>query len=110
MWTREEAIWVVERLEPLLAEVGAHCALSGSVMYRGTSDKDLDLIIYPHANKPLDVQENSPVSNVLQKFFKCDKLNDATAGNGYDKGDDTSRLILYCWTPKGKRVDFFFLD
>ena len=103
MWTREEAIWVIERLEPELAKVGAHCALAGSVAYKGKSDHDLDLIIYPHANAGMDY---STVEKPLLAFFKADKLYDAAGGSPYEEG----RLILYLVTPKGKRVDFFFLE
>jgi hypothetical protein len=50
-WTLERGIELARKLEPLLAEVGWHVALAGSVLRDGKSDKDLDLIVYPHLRK-----------------------------------------------------------
>lgn len=106
MWTRDQAFWVIENLEPQLASLGAHCALAGSVAYRGTSDKDLDIVLYPHqavAGVPFDWY---PVQMELKKFFNAKVINDCEGISQVRDGKKVSWLT----TPKGKRVDFFFLQ
>jgi len=106
MWRREEAVWVIERLEPVMANLGAHVALAGSVAYRGTSDKDLDLILYPH-----QAVEGVPfdwfLAKVeLEKFFAAPAIVDC---GGTSQLRDAKK-VSWLTTPKGKRVDFFFLQ
>ena len=43
-----EAVEICTYLEPILAKVGYHCGLTGSCLYKGGSDKDIDVILYPH--------------------------------------------------------------
>lgn len=105
MWNREEAFWVIERLEPEMAKLGAHCALTGSILYRGTSDKDLDIVLYPHiAHK--DKFDWIPVKQALARFFSATETNDC---GGTSQIRD-NKMVSWLTTPKGKRVDFFFLQ
>ena len=48
MWEQDLAIELFRDLEPMLALVGWHAALGGSVMLKGRSAKDLDVVVYPH--------------------------------------------------------------
>ena len=106
MWTRDEAIWVVEKLEPKLAEMGAHCALAGSILYRGTSDKDLDLVIYPHQSDGNGSHwDTYPIKQMLAKFFQSGTFNDCSGVSQIRDGKE----VAWLKTPKAKRVDFFFL-
>jgi hypothetical protein len=106
MWTREEAFLVIEKLEPKLADVGTHVALAGSVACRGESDKDLDLIIYPHT-KSMFVDFNfEPAKLVLKEFFNALEIKDCS---GISQIRDDKK-VSWLKTPKGKRVDFFFLQ
>ncbi len=98
-------MWVVERLEPKLAEVGAHLALTGGVLYRGSSEKDLDLIIYPHTKSDL-VWDVLPVKQLLTEFFGSIKIQDC---EGVSQMRD-DKEVSWLTTKNGKRVDFFFLS
>jgi hypothetical protein len=52
------AVALIRLMEPLVAAIGYHTALTGSVLYTGGSDKDTDIIIYPHDPKhPREDQE-----------------------------------------------------
>jgi hypothetical protein len=106
MWTREEAFWVIEKLEPQLANLGAHCALAGSVAYRGNSDKDLDLILYPDQAVEGVPFDWFPIQMHLKTFFNASVINDCKGVSQIRDGKKVSWLE----TPKGKRVDFFFLQ
>jgi hypothetical protein len=106
MWTREDAFWVVERLEPKLAAVGVHCALAGSVMYRGSSAKDLDIIIYPHTSTE-SVFDFEQARTVLVEFFQSSRINECKSYNDHKRD---AKIVWWIQTPKGKRVEFFFLS
>lgn len=45
--TLEQALPVIRDIETKLIPHGAHCALGGSVLHRGESEKDLDIFVYP---------------------------------------------------------------
>lgn len=47
MWTLEEALTLIRELNPLLVEAGWYFGLTGSVLIKGESVKDLDLIVFP---------------------------------------------------------------
>ena len=106
MWTRDQAFYVIERLEPIMAVLGAHVALGGSVVYRGQSCKDLDIIIYPHNKQEQEVWDTYPLKEALNKFFSGSNMNDC---KGFSQVRD-GKQVSWLKTPKGKRVDFFFLS
>ncbi len=53
-WSRRQSLNLIKKLEPRLAAIGWHVALAGSVLTKGQSDKDLDLIVYPHCSEEID--------------------------------------------------------
>lgn len=105
MWTREEALRVVTWLEPKLAENGFHVALAGGVLTKGTSKKDLDLIVYPHEKGgPLQPAWEHAWS-YLQKWLHAESLGEC---HGVSQNHDDK---IVCWLQaRGKRIDFFFLS
>lgn len=107
MWTQQEAIELLKRLEPDLAKVGFHCALGGSVLYRGTSEKDLDVIIYPHTYKKQSPPNNSIAEVVLKLFFQAEKIKACGGESSSQERDD--KEVKWLTTEGNKRVDFFFL-
>lgn len=44
----EDGLRFCRGIEQKLKEIGYHCALAGSILIRGSSSKDIDVIIYPH--------------------------------------------------------------
>lgn len=52
--TRDQAIVACQLLEAVLAPHGVHVALGGSVLTRGTSEHDIDIMLYPHKKEPID--------------------------------------------------------
>lgn len=43
MWTLEQAVNVVQAIEPSVRKLGYHTCLGGGVLHKGSSDKDIDL-------------------------------------------------------------------
>ena len=48
MRTLSEGVDLCRAMEPVLIGLGYHCALAGSVLIKGLSKKDIDVLVYPH--------------------------------------------------------------
>lgn len=57
MWTRDEAVDLIKECWNGCAVYGYHIALTGSVLYHGVSDNDLDLVLYPRISPHDDYRE-----------------------------------------------------
>ncbi len=95
----ESALTLIRSLEPALAAVGYHIGLTGSVLYAGKSDKDLDLMLYPDDPRVLKTEK---------------ELGDCLVANGFDalRFTDpayTNRTVLVTYR-ESKRIDFFIFS
>jgi len=52
VWTLEPALHLVRALNERLTPAGFCCGLTGGVLFRGQSGKDVDLIVYPRCVSP----------------------------------------------------------
>jgi len=98
MWTLETALPVLQAVERICADRGAHCALGGSVLHKGGSEKDLDVFIYPH-NK-----QGYEKDSLLTAFSKLLKWSGETQLHFQYDDKDVVQFFL-----KDKRIDVFFL-
>lgn len=75
--TLEQALPVIRDIETKLIPHGAHCALGGSVLHRGESEKDLDIFVYPRNCEEPKTPEQ--LLELLQHLFPTgrDLTNDA---------------------------------
>lgn len=101
MWTLFEAVELCRDIEERIKDCQAHCALGGSLLYRGTSKKDADIFIYPHnGGLKYDVKNVIDTMKLHIDFKDFERVE--------TKEYDT-KTIFKC-SFKGKRVDFFFLE
>lgn len=102
MWDLKEGIAKCRKLESIIAPVGYHVALAGSVMRDGFSEKDLDIIIYPHdsANMGSPEQIFALIADHHANCFFCDEKYTAR---------DPKCVIVGTDNDTGKRIDFFIL-
>lgn len=105
--TLEKAIEVCREIEELLKPIGYHCGLTGSCLYAGKSEKDVDIIIYPHlVSKQLSLKE---ILNSLKKFHtnmypsQSKNLPPQIAPSTMDK-------LVVVGDYDGIRIDLFFLE
>lgn len=100
-YNTSDAVNLCIRLEPIVSEHGYHLAIGGSLAYRGTSNKDIDILIYPH-----------------ESGAECARsyLISLLKSHGFTELESESELpataIPDVWksvTTNGKRVDFFFM-
>ncbi len=105
IWTRAEAIDFVAALDEKLTP-RYHVGLTGSVLIKGSSTKDLDVIVYPASTAEQDK------AFVVEKFLEAGlvKIHDVEVVHARWrrlKSQDTKHVEV--WAYQGKRVDVFFL-
>lgn len=107
MWTLEQAIDAMRRLEAKLAPHGYHVGLIGSVLTKGKSDKDLDIVVYPHESGGEGQKTPDEIWEIILRELKPDESiicsDNPEGGYGRDLKD------VRCTWRKGRRTDFFFL-
>lgn len=47
-WTQQQALTACRDLEPVIASLGMHVALTGGCLYKACPRKDMDIILYRH--------------------------------------------------------------
>lgn len=102
MWTLEEGVKFIRWIEPKLAEKGFHCALTGGVIFKGKSVKDLDVIVYPHTAEGMP--DFDSVWPLITDWCKSETQN-SCQGTSQIRDEKDVRWLQ----ARGKRVDFFFL-
>ncbi len=100
MWTLEEGIEVVNTIREKVFTTGFATALTGGVLYRGHSQKDLDLLFYPLDHTPHDYRFTVQMILHLietEDFFVIDH-----------KEYKENRVTIVLKLKNGKRIDLFF--
>lgn len=104
-WVLEDAIKLVRLIEPVIRPFGFHSALGGGVLQRGSSAKDVDIMLYQRSHEVAgtfsDVLTALKTIGFGDKFYLCkgDKYADPTFGDFKS---------VYVTEFFGKRVDLFF--
>ena len=96
----EEGLAIVRRLEEIAAPLGYHTALTGGVLYRNNSKKDVDIIVYPH-----QVNEGKHDKNQLLEAIRV-----AGGSNFFQTDSEYLDKDVVLVTFMDKRVDLFFLS
>lgn len=65
-YTLDDGVAWAKKFEPILARLGWHVALGGSLIYRGWSANDIDLIVYPHDHRKPAVLNVETLARALQ--------------------------------------------
>lgn len=101
MITLDEGLDIARRIEKFILSAGYHCALGGSVLHAGESDKDIDIFIYPHNGRKLDPP-------LLRLTLKLAGLVNEWSGGKSENSADTKQIEG--WSYKGQRIDIFFVQ
>lgn len=106
VWTRRRAIPLLQRLWAHLAPE-FHCALTGSVLYRGSSGKDLDIVVYPSKTRDhkLEVLHEKLRSFGWALQFTTEQIHEKWRARG---NLDEKRVEVWR-TRGGHRVDVMIL-
>lgn len=95
-----QGVILCQTMEPVLREIGYHCALTGSVLYAGKSEKDLDIIVYPHKRD----ETKNPV-DILIHLTKIGITNSYKTDPAYQQ----SGMDVFKAKHSGDVLDLFFL-
>lgn len=99
-WFLDEALTLIRHFQPLFEVKGWHLGLTGSVLYRFESHKDLDLIVYPHKRT-----EQTKPDDALEVI----KSLGFTLVEHRDHRHYNDSKTVYQFTYNNKRIDMFIL-
>lgn len=106
-WTLPAALVFVRQLQPIARAVGYHLGMLGSVLLKGRSGKDLDVLVYPHSD---DADGHKNVTRLFRDAGLRLVYNRATVRKRWKmlRSRDTKHVEV--WEDhQGRRIDFFFL-
>ena len=107
LWTLDSALDFIRELHHVLNEAGFAAALTGSVLIRGESDNDLDLVIYPLNAAECSftaLREGLEGAGMKIKFPRH-----IVARAWHSRGSNDIKTVEAWETPGGRRVDLFLL-
>jgi hypothetical protein len=92
--------FLAREVERVVAPLGYHCGITGSVLYAGHSGNDLDIFLYQH-------DESQP----SRKAEVMGALRAAGFGNQYQTTEEyVEKDVVMTRHAGGTRVDFFFVN
>lgn len=100
-YTLQHAVNIAEKLEPHMADIGLHVAIGGSCVYRGGSDKDIDIFLYPHSRE-VEICRLAIARKLLDLGFEARKKDADSTG--------VPDVLVTAENATGYKVDFFFLE
>lgn len=99
-WMLSEGIEICSALKPMLEPFGYCIGLTGSVLFKGESENDLDLILYPL--RDYSTSPYMPALNKVLEYF------DGHGAEAVTNGSDQKRVIKF-YTPEKRGVDIFLM-
>lgn len=108
------AVELIREFEPILANHGIHVALTGSVLFKGRSQKDFDIYLYPR--DPKKSKSINEVRTILIYLGFNVLRHESGSGTQYNKktgifspsgGTSSDKRIVDIMEYKGYRVDVF---
>lgn len=110
VWTLEEAVPLLKELREVTTKVGFAVALAGSILYRGTSTKDLDIVVFPlRVEDPQAELDLTALKEALEEFGLCPVLSREAVTQGWRKQGSLDTKHVEVWQYQGRRVDLLFL-
>src|ERR1035437_1384149 len=96
----KNAVELIRRMEPIMDDAGYHCALTGSDLFKGGTDHDTDIILYPH-----DPNKQMPHDQLLELLVKQIglKIRFKTTPNY------VNREVWLC-SYENRNIDLFFFN
>jgi hypothetical protein len=106
-WSLQEAIVFVQGLVHSLEIRGFAVGLTGSVLTKGSSMHDLDIIVYPLQSTP--TTDINDAKNALKAAGMMCHLGAETLKEVWRRKGSLDEKEVEVWRFKEKRVDVFFL-
>jgi hypothetical protein len=100
MWTYGDAPALVRELEPIARRNNYATALGGSVLHKGLSHNDIDIIFLPLENQDIAPSSMTMIEDLKKHFSEIKKADDK---NRYA----SDRRAIYKAVRSGRRIDLF---
>ena len=111
MWTLEQGVELAREIEAALIPAGWHAALAGSVLHRGTSAHDLDIIVYPRKKLSEPRPNIDLLRDALQGLGMRRRASSAAVRDEWRKRGSRDTKFVEVWATKDvRRVDLFVLS
>ena len=104
MWELNQSIIFVRELQQVIKQAGWSVCLHGSVLYAGSSTKDLDLLVFPHCMIDADVNK---LFATLESFGMKRTITREQVLDGWRKLGSIDVKWVEVWEYENKRVDLF---
>lgn len=102
IWTLPEAVELINKLRETAEECNLGISLSGSVLFKGSSTNDLDIVLYPFKTGVPDRHED--FLKLIEERFR---ITPKAVIDHFNNNDQ--KLIWVARTrPDWKRIDFIF--
>lgn len=104
--TLEKSIEICREIEDKLKPISYHCGLTGSTLYKGESEKDIDIIVYPH-----QISNTVSLNKILETLGVYTEMY-GTQGCQKPitiRPSTTDKLVVVC-EYKGIRIDLFVMQ
>jgi hypothetical protein len=105
-WVLEDALEFVRKLDPVVRTAGYSVGLAGSVLTKGESPKDLDLLLFPLSTEKVDVED---LVKTLREFGMRLIIDREHVKARWEKLGSEDEKWVEVWRYEGKRVDLFFV-
>ena len=105
-WSIEKAVEFLNTIRGPIHNAGFDLGITGSVLFSGTSNNDLDIIIYPLDASKYNLQDLYSVLNGLN--MHQEKSYKDILDTWYKKGSFDIKHVEK-WSYDGKHIDLFFL-
>jgi hypothetical protein len=105
-WTLGDATMFVRKLYEVVAPAGFEVAITGDVLMKGRSLRDLDVILSPIC---VGKENYKRVLQALQEFGMLQKHGVAAVHQNWRNTGSQDTKHMEIWDYNGKRVNLFFL-
>lgn len=112
-WTLDMGVELVRDVEPHLADAGWHVALTGGVLYRGSSNHDLDFVVFPHQRRTDGRPTRAALKKMRAALRRGGMLPSHSAAwvrRDWRRRGIRDRKHVEVWFGKGRRVDVIVLS
>jgi hypothetical protein len=108
-YTERKVINIVKEMEPIMAEHGFHLAAGGSCIYRGGSNKDMDIIVYPHKGDVPAWQLKYGLRKLLNSYGFAKYVTPEMVKQA-DTATNVPDVLVTYREKDNARVDWFIMD
>lgn len=104
LWTLDQALEFIRKLQPLTRLYGYHLCVGGGVLNTGMSDKDLDLYLLPLDNQPTLADYDGMLMEMEAELGPSEDIRDE-----YPDAPWSPYFSKRKFANNGQRVDVFFI-